>query len=98
MTRRALTIALLATTLLSAQEPQAPAPRFRVAVDAVRVDAVVTDKDGNIVSDLTAADFEILQDGRPQPVTFAQFVPIAGPAPAAAVRTAPLKSTAMSSA
>jgi VWFA-related protein len=83
---------------LLAQEPQTP--RFRVAVDAVRIDAVVTDKDGNIVRDLTAADFELFQDGRKQPVTFAQFVPIltaAAPAPAAP-RDEKLKSTAIAAA
>src|SRR6478736_2864323 len=66
--------ALWSCGVVTAQEPQTP--RFRVAVDAVRIDAVVTDKDGNIVRDLTAADFEIWQDGKPQKVTFAQFVPI----------------------
>jgi VWFA-related protein len=74
-------------TALLAQEPQTP--RFRVAVDAVRIDAVVTDKDGNIVRDLTADDFELLQDGKPQKVTFAQFVPVltaAVPAPRAPER------------
>ncbi|HEX6463264.1 MAG TPA: VWA domain-containing protein, partial [Vicinamibacterales bacterium] len=59
---------------------EAQTPRFRVAVDAVRIDAVVTDKDGNIVRDLTANDFEVLQDGKPQNVTFAQFVPLSVPA------------------
>jgi VWFA-related protein len=89
--RIAVTIAVagLASVLL-AQEPQTP--RFRVAVDAVRIDAVVTDKDGNIVRDLTADDFEILQDKKPQKVTFAQFVPVSV-TPAAAVAAAPLKSS-----
>jgi VWFA-related protein len=68
---------------LSAQQ-RPDAPRFRVGVDAVRIDAVVTDRDGRIVSDLTAADFEVRQDGKPQTVTFAQFVPVlTGPEPAA---------------
>jgi VWFA-related protein len=76
--------------VLSAQEPQTP--RFRVAVDAVRIDAVVTDKDGNIVRDLTADDFEIRQDGKPQKVTFAQFVPVSVAATPASAPSAPLKS------
>ncbi len=68
---------------LPAQSQQQPEPpRFRVGVDAVRVDAVVTDRDGHIVSDLTADDFEVRQDGKPQAVTFAQFVPVlTSPAP-----------------
>jgi VWFA-related protein len=74
-----------------AQEAQTPT--FRVAVDAVRIDAVVTDKDGNIVRDLTADEFEVLQDGKKQKVTFAQFVPILTAAAAApAVPAGPLKS------
>ena len=70
-----------AHTPLAAQET----PRFRVATDGVRIDAVVTDRDGQIVPDLTAADFEVRQDGKIQKLLFAQFVPvISGPAPAAA--------------
>jgi VWFA-related protein len=63
--------------LLPVSAQQAPdVPRFRVGVDAVRIDAVVTDRDGRIVSDLTAADFEVRQNGKLQKVTFAQFVPV----------------------
>src|SRR5438105_2040994 len=84
-----LAAAVLASVVVAAQEPQTP--KFRVAVDAVRIDAVVTDKHGDIVRDLTADDFEIQQDGKAQKVTFAQFVPVAI---AAAPQTAgrPLKS------
>jgi VWFA-related protein len=84
--------ALLAASQLplpvSAQ--QAPdVPRFRVGVDAVRIDAVVTDRNGRIVSDLTAADFEVRQNGKLQTVTFAQFVPVlTGPDPAAGFESA----------
>jgi hypothetical protein len=63
-------VALLGSILL-AQVPQPP--RFRVAVDAVRIDAVVTDTKNNVVRDLTPTDFEIFQDGKPQKV---QFVPV----------------------
>ena len=87
--RTTAALALLAAAVVTAQDPQTP--RFRVAVDAVRIDAVVTDKDGNVVRDLTADDFEILQDKKPQKVTFAQFVPVSV-TPAAALATAPLKS------
>lgn len=52
-------------------------PRIRVGVDAVRIDAVVTDRENRIVENLTADDFEIKQDGKPQRVTFAQFMPVA---------------------
>ena len=59
--------------------PQAPPelPTFRVAVDVVSVDVAVTDCDGRIVvRDLTAADFEVFQDGKQQRVTAAKFVPV----------------------
>jgi VWFA-related protein len=46
-------------------------------VDAVRIDAFVTDSKGQIVTDLTADDFELKDDGRQQKVTLATFVPVA---------------------
>jgi VWFA-related protein len=46
----------------------------RLGVDLVQIDAVVIDKKGHSVTDLVAADFEILQDGRPQTVTQAAFM------------------------
>lgn len=89
MTRTATCAIVLATGLLSsadlvgggpfpvsASRETREAQRFRVAVDAVRIDAVVTDRAGRIVADLTADDFELRQDGRRQPVMFAQFVPV----------------------
>jgi VWFA-related protein len=50
-----------------------------------------------VVRDLTAADFEILQDGKPQKVTFAQFVPVMTAA-AAAPPAAPAAATAAAAA
>jgi VWFA-related protein len=83
MLRTAFCLVLLAVALISAQEQQEPR-RFRVGVDAVRIDAVVVDRDGRVVRDLTADDFEIRQDGKLQKVTFAEFVPVlTGAAPAA---------------
>ena len=55
-----------ATDLQTPQET--PPPIFRVQVDAVEIDASVTDADGNPVTDLTADDFEILEEGRPQAI------------------------------
>src|SRR5688572_8412573 len=72
----ALLLAVLgAVALTAAQQPQTPQPQepppvtFRVEINYVEVDAIVTDAQGNPVTDLTAADFEILEDGRPQAVT-----------------------------
>jgi VWFA-related protein len=87
MPRRSIAAAVLLATVslpvLAGQQSQVDEPpRFKVAVDAVRIDAVVTDREGRIVRDLTSDDFEILQDGKRQPVTFAQFVPVmSSPAP-----------------
>ena len=72
---------------VSAQETRQP-PRFRVGVDAVRIDAVVTDRDGRTVADLTADDFEVRQDGKLQKVTFAEFVPVTARAAAPGVSPA----------
>jgi hypothetical protein len=44
-------------------------PTFRVQVEAIEIDASVTDASGNVVIDLTRDDFEILEDGRPQTIT-----------------------------
>jgi len=82
MTRRvplAILCATFSAAVLAAQQPP-PAPAqpaqqpsgdvtFRVEVNYVEVDAVVTDASGQIVTDLTQADFEVLEDGRPQKVT-----------------------------
>ena len=51
-----------------------PALVVRLSVDLVQVDAVVTDAKGRPITDLVAADFEILQDGRVQAVTQAVYM------------------------
>jgi hypothetical protein len=48
------------------QQPQRPV--FRAGIDSVSVDAVVTDKQGRPVLDLTAEDFEVREDGKPQSI------------------------------
>jgi VWFA-related protein len=73
----AVALAIVSIRVLAGQQPKVDdPPRFKVGVDAVRIDAVVTDRDGRIVKDLTAEDFEIFQDGKRQTVTFAQYVPV----------------------
>ena len=69
------------TTAVSAQ--QTPAPTFRALVDAVQVDAFVTDRAGNPVRNLRLDDFELLEDGRPQVITsFSEvIIPINPPPP-----------------
>ena len=49
---------------------QAPSDAsFRVTVNLVQVDAVVTDSKGNHIRDLQAADFQIFEDGKPRKIT-----------------------------
>lgn len=63
---------ILAGGGLAAQNGGQPAPQqpvFRGGVDAVTVDAIVLDKDGRAVKDLTAADFEIREAGKLQAIT-----------------------------
>jgi VWFA-related protein len=50
------------------QTPQ-PAVTFRVEVNYVEVDAIVTDGQGRVVPNLTVSDFEVLEDGKPQKVS-----------------------------
>jgi hypothetical protein len=70
-----IVVACTAAAVAASQAPSEP-PRFRVAVDVVSIDAVVTDRKGEVVRDLAAADFEVFQDGKRQKVTVAQFVPV----------------------
>ena len=58
-----------AAQISGAQPPQVT---FSAEVNFVEVHAIVTDRAGRFVKDLSASDFEILEDGRPQtPSTFA---------------------------
>jgi VWFA-related protein len=75
--RRTTTLLLcsmyLAITALSFSQ-EARETIFRVSVDLVQVDAVVTNSKDEPVTNLSAEDFEILQDGVPQKITHFSFV------------------------
>jgi len=66
----AVALTAFTTPSLQGQQPQEPSvpPVFRAQVDAAEVDALVTDAEGNPVTDLTADDFELLEDGKPQTI------------------------------
>jgi len=58
------------------QQPSATGGVIRIDVNLVQVDAVVTDRNGKAVTNLTRDDFEILQDGQPQKITAFEFVEV----------------------
>jgi VWFA-related protein len=74
VSRHAVTLGLLLAAVgaplvagRQAPAPQAPpSVTFRAEASSVEVDAVVTDAQGRSVTDLERADFEVLEDGRPQ--------------------------------
>ena len=63
----ALLLCACAAHALVAQAPQQPT--FRVQVEAIEIDASVTDASGRVVTDLTRDDFEILENGKLQTIT-----------------------------
>lgn len=63
----ALSVLAPAAPQPTAQQPTAPdRPTFRAAVNLVEVVAVVTDGSGSTIDDLTAEDFELIEDGTPR--------------------------------
>jgi VWFA-related protein len=75
----------------AAEQPTQPRPVFRTSHGIVSVDVIVRDTAGAIVRNLTAADFEVREDGRPQQVESFSFEEIAA-RPAATIQTAHLLS------
>ena len=53
--------------------PQPQQPTFRVQVDYVEVDVVVTDRQGNLVRDLKKVDFTLFEDGKKQEISTFDF-------------------------
>jgi len=67
-----------AIALNGQQAPTQPtqSPTFKVQVDYVEVDVLVSDQRGNLVRDLKKEDFQIFEDGKPQTVTNFSLVDI----------------------
>jgi hypothetical protein len=76
--RQALPVALVVSAGLSAQEKPAPKPQatpvFSSDVSLVLLPVFVIDSDGKAVRGLTAADFEVQQDGRRADVVSFRYV------------------------
>jgi VWFA-related protein len=54
--------------------PQPQKPIFRTGAELVRVDVVVLDRKGQPIPSLTAADFQLEEEGEPQEIKSFQFV------------------------
>lgn len=69
-------------------QPQAPQqqpppadpqqPIFRAGINFVRVDVIITDKNGNQVGDLQQGDFDVVEDGKPQKIETFKLIKLDG--------------------
>jgi Ca-activated chloride channel family protein len=77
--RRLFVFALMAAGLGIAHPAAQPAaqdqPVFRGATDLVRVFVTVTDRDGRLVTTLAQNEFEVRDEGKPQPITLFDNTP-----------------------
>ncbi len=86
----ALLLAAPAPTAAGQEPPPAPpATVVRVTVGLVQVDAVVTDKQGRQVTDLTPAEFVLKEGGQEREITHLSYVRLAPPAEAGAAKAVP---------
>ena len=80
MTRPLAVVALLAAlgvgVATAPQQPPPAQPTFRSGVELVELDATVTDAQGNVVTDLTADDFEVSEGGKVQAIATFSLVNI----------------------
>jgi VWFA-related protein len=86
--KRILPFILIAAVVVSAQTPQTPQKppeqvsdddMIRVTTSLVQTDVVVTDKNDQIIDDLTLADFKVSENGKKQDVQFLEFVKAGAP-------------------
>ncbi len=79
---RPLAVAVLfAATVVTAAPSEGPRAGETIDVSIVNVDAIVTDRTGNRVHGLTQDDFEILENGKPRPIS--NFADVSQPRDAA---------------
>ena len=72
-----LAVTLAVTPIVTSQQ-QAP-PSFRSRLDVVHLDVSVLDRQRRPVRGLTAADFTVLEDGKPQPVSVFSAIDVPAP-------------------
>jgi VWFA-related protein len=68
---------------------QTPEAAYRVSVNLVQIDAVVTDSKGRHVSGLRREDFEVFEDGKPQKISNFSWVDVTVAKPALRPANAP---------
>jgi VWFA-related protein len=90
ITAAALLLGLLGIAGHAQQQPAQPAPQqqtpppdpqqpvFRAGINFVRVDVIITDKNGNQIADLQAGDFEVIEDGKPQKIDTFKLIKLDG--------------------
>src|SRR5437016_4259535 len=64
-------------TAQTPQKPQSPSTQedvVRVTTSVIQTDVVVTDKNDQVIDDLTLADFKLLENGKKQDLQFMEFV------------------------
>src|SRR5437870_235984 len=94
----AVTVTLWTAAGRAQQQPppaddKTPQPVFRAGINFVRVDVIVSDKNGAVLTDLKQGDFEVTEDGKPQTVETFKFIKLDGGAapgpdgPPRAIRT-----------
>jgi VWFA-related protein len=91
----AWTIALTAQAPTPAAQPSSPQQPIRTTTLLVEVDTIVTDGKDQFVTGLTADDFEVLEDGRPQKIE--RIYIVAGTAVTGAHTVAPAEPASTSS-
>ena len=74
-----LTIAFaISFSIVNAQSPQKPSAEqdeiIRITTNLVQTDAVITDKNDQIIRDLKLEDFELYDNGKKQDIKFMEFV------------------------
>jgi VWFA-related protein len=60
------------------QPPAQQPPIFRAGINYVRVDVIVSDKQGNPVDNLQEADFDVSEDGKPQKIDTFKLIKLDG--------------------
>jgi Ca-activated chloride channel family protein len=72
---RILAYGILAICVVAVLGAAAQQPTFRGRGDSVRVFVTVTDREGRLVTTLSQSDFEVRDEGRPQPITLFDNTP-----------------------